>query len=184
MDNLDCDNLETNMLTPEQMRETSDSRTRLKAVHKGEMSRSISTTFRLRSPEPEGLRTLETLAKAASDWRLLKKQLNLEKGAEIHRNFTDRNPLLASTLRNDLNQGTPRLRVEGEKQTSCIKPTSNLEYDVFHNPNKDIAQEIGKTIIQILQGQNFKDHREYNYYREGEGHQEKSCFYKTKIYVS
>ena len=39
--NLDRDNLERNLLTLEQMRETSDSRTRLKAVHKGETSRSL-----------------------------------------------------------------------------------------------------------------------------------------------
>ena len=118
------------------MRETPDSSTRLKAVHKGETSRSVSPKFRLRSPEPEGMRTLETLAKAASDWTLLKNQLNHEKGAEILRIFTDRNPPLASTLQNDLNKSTLRFRVEGEKQTSRPKPTSNLEYDVIHKPNK------------------------------------------------
>ena len=112
LDNLDCDNLEKNMLTPEQMRKTSDSRTRFKEVHKEETSRSVSPKFRPRSTEPEGLRTLESLAKAASDWRLLKKQLNHEKGAEILRNFSDRNPLLATTLPNYLNQGTLTVRVE------------------------------------------------------------------------
>ena len=127
------------MLTPEQMRETSDLRTRLKAVHKGEASRSVSPKFRRRTPEPEGLRTLETLAKAASDWRLLMKRLNHEKGADILRNVTDRNPLLASTLRNDLNQSTLRFRVEGEKQTGRSYSTSNLEYEVIHNPNKVVV---------------------------------------------
>ena len=125
------------MLTPEQMKETSDSRTRLKAVHKGEASRSVSPKFRRRTPEPEGLRTLETLAKAASDYRLLKKRLNHEKGADILRNIRDRN--LASTLRNYLNQGTLRFRVEEGKQTSRSKSTINLEYDVIHNPNKVVV---------------------------------------------
>ena len=90
LDNLDRDNLERNMLATEQMRETSDSRTILKVVHKGDAGRSVSPKFRWRTPEPEGMSTLETLAKAASDWRLLKKQLNNEKGAEILKNFTDR----------------------------------------------------------------------------------------------
>ena len=80
------------------------------------------------------MRTLETLAKAASDWRLINKQFNHGKGSEIVSNFKDKNPLLASTMRNDLNQGT--IRVEGENQTSLPKPSSNLEYDFIHDPNK------------------------------------------------
>ena len=103
-------------------------------VYRGESNRKGSPEFRRRSPEPEGLRTLGTLAKAASDGRLINKQFNHGKGAEIFSNFKDKNPLLASTMRNDLNQGT--IRVEGENQTSLTKPSSNLEYDFIHDPNK------------------------------------------------
>ena len=84
------------------------------------------------------MRTLEILAKAAtSDWRLMEKQFNHGKGAEIVSNFKDKNPLLASTMRNDLNKGT--IRVEGENQTSLPKPSSNLEYDFIHDPNKVVV---------------------------------------------
>ena len=103
-------------------------------VYRGESNRKGSPEFRRRSPEPEGLRTLGTLAKAASGWRLINKQFNLGKGEQIYGNFKDKNPLLASTMRNDLNQGT--IRVEGENQTSLTKPSSNLEYDFIHDPNK------------------------------------------------
>ena len=106
-------------------------------VHRGESNRKMSPEFRQRSPEPEGLRTLETLVKAASGWRLIKNQSNHGKRAEVLRNFTDKNPLLAFTLRNDLSQGT--IRVEGENQTSLPKPSTNLEYDVILNPNKIVV---------------------------------------------
>ena len=88
-------------MTPEHVRGSSDSRKRLKVVHRGESNRKVSPEVRRRLPEPEGLRTLETLAKKASGWRLINKQLNHGKGAEIFSNFKDKNPLLASTMRND-----------------------------------------------------------------------------------
>ena len=98
--------MEKHRLTPENVRESSDSRKRLKVVYRGESNRKRSPELRRRLPEPEGMKTLETLAKAASDWRLINKQFNHGKGAEIFINFKDKNPLLASTMRNDLNQGT------------------------------------------------------------------------------
>ena len=106
-------------------------------VYRGESNRKGSPEFRRRSPEPEGLRTLETLATAAIGWRLIKKQLNHGKRAEFLSNFSDKNPLLASTMRNDLDQGT--IRVEGENQTSLPKPSINLKYDFIHDPNKVVV---------------------------------------------
>ena len=126
--------MEKHQLTPENVTESSDSRKRLKVVYRGESNRKGSPEFRRRSPEPEGLRTLETLATAAIGSRLIKKQLNHGKRVEVLSNFTDKNPLLAFTMRYDLNQGT--IRVEGDNQTSLPKLSSNLEYDVIHNPNK------------------------------------------------
>ena len=109
------------MLNFEQLREPSESRLRLRVVQRGETSRSVSRNFGRRSREPESLKTLETLAKAASDWCLIKKQINHAKGAEILINFTERLPLLALTLRKNIIRATLRFRVEGEKHTSRPK---------------------------------------------------------------
>ena len=100
-------------MTPEQMRKLSYSLTRIKVIHRGETSRDVSPKFKRRSSEAQGLRTLETMATAAGDWIQIKKQLNHGRGTKFIRNFTDRNPFFAFTLRNDLNQGTLRFGVEG-----------------------------------------------------------------------
>ena len=65
MDNLDRETSERDMLTPEQMRESSDSRTRLKAVRRVETSSSMSPKVGRRSglTTLEGLKILETLAR-------------------------------------------------------------------------------------------------------------------------
>ena len=127
----------------------------------------MSPNFGRRSREPENLKTLETLAKAASDWCLIKKQLNHAKGAEIFRKFTEGVPLLAFTLRNNLSRGTLRFRVEEEKHTGRPKSHSYLEYEVIHNSYKIIIyrktlfrkSEVRKTIFLSIQGQKCKGYK-------------------------
>ena len=54
------------------------------------------------------------------------------------RKLTERNPLLAASLRSYLNQGTLRFRVEPEVPEHRTK-TSNLEFDLIHYPEKVVV---------------------------------------------
>ena len=120
------------------MRESADSRTRLKVAKKGMASRDVSPKMKRNVEEPESIRALENLAKAASDWKLHRKHLSLKEGSEALRKLTERNPLLAASLRSDLNQGTLRFRVEQEVPEHMTK-TSNLEFDLIHYPEKVVV---------------------------------------------
>ena len=82
------------------MRESADSRTRLNVVKKGIVSRDVSPNLKKPEEEPDSIRTLENLAKAASDWKSHKRH---KEGSEALRKLAERNPLLAANLRSDLN---------------------------------------------------------------------------------
>ena len=123
--NLDQQKLERFLLKPEEMRESADSRTRMKVVKKEMVSRDVSPKLKKTEEEPDSIRTLENLAKAAADWKSYKRHLTHKVGSEALRKLTERIPLLAASLRSDLNQGTLRFRVEQEMPVQRIK-TSNL----------------------------------------------------------
>ena len=112
------------------MRESIDSRTRLKVVKKGMVSRDVSPKLNRSAEEPDSIRALENLAKAASDWKFHKRHLTHKEVSEALRNLTDRNPLLAASLRSDLNQGPLRFRVEQE--TPVQRPTVTFNSILFN----------------------------------------------------
>ena len=122
------------------MRESADSRTRLKVVKEkeGMASRDVSPKMKRTGEKPESIRALENLAKAVSDWKLHRNHLSHKEGSEALRKLTERNPLLAASLRNDLNQGTLRFRVEPEVLEHRTK-TSNLDFDLIHYPEKVVV---------------------------------------------
>ena len=136
--NLDQQRLERPLLKPEEMRESADSRTRMKVVKKGMASRDVSPKLKRNEEEPESIRALENLARAASDWKLHRRHLTHKEGSEALRKLTERNPLLAASLGRDLNQGTLRFRVDQEVPEHRTK-TSNLKFDLIHYPEKIVA---------------------------------------------
>ena len=165
--NLDQQKLEISLLRPEEMRESADSRTRMKAVKKGMVSRDVSPKLKKPEEEPDSIRTLENLAKAVSDWKSNKSHLTHKEGSEALRKLTERNPLLAASRRSDLNQGTLRFRVEQETPAQRTK-TSNIEFDLIHYPEKVVVyrkildrQSGGQTVYSniysnCLMGKSFK----------------------------
>ena len=108
------------MLKPVEMQESADSRTRLKVVKMGMVSRDVSPKLKKSAEEPDSIRALENLAKAANDWKLDKRHHTHKEGSEALNKLTERNPLLAASLRSNLNQGTLRFRVE--KETPIQRP--------------------------------------------------------------
>ena len=136
--NLDQQKLDRSLLKPEEMRELADSRTRLKVVKKGMMSRDVSPKLKKQEERARYIRTLENLAKAASDWKLHKRHLTHKEGSEPLRKLTETNPVLAASLGSDLNQGT--LRFRGEQKTPAQRTKkSNLEFDLIHYPEKVVV---------------------------------------------
>ena len=155
--NLDQQRLERSLLKPEEMRESADSRTRLKVVKKGMASRDVSPKMKRNGEGLESIRALENLANAASDWKLHRKHLSHKEGSEALRKLTERNPLLAVSLRSDLNHGTLRFRVEPEVPEHRTK-TSNLEFDLIHYPEKEVVyrkildRKSGRPLFERLNG--------------------------------
>ncbi|XP_063713695.1 uncharacterized protein LOC134841593 [Symsagittifera roscoffensis] len=143
--------LERSLLKPEEMRESADSRTRTKVVKKGMASRDVSPNLKKNEEEPESIRPLENLAKAASDWKLHRRHLTHKEGSEALRKLTERNPLLAASLRCDLNQGTLRFRVEQEipeqrtKRNTSRKHTEETITPVQLKWNKQTRSHIAET---------------------------------------
>ena len=133
--NLDQRRLERSLLKPEEMREAADSRTRMKVVKKEMVSRDVSPKLKKTEEEPDSIRALENLVKAASDWKSHKRHLTHKEGSEALRKLTERIPLLAASLRSDLNRGALRFEVEQEMPVQRTK-TSNLEFDHIHYPEK------------------------------------------------
>ena len=136
--NVDQLKLERSLLKAEEMRESVDSRIRLKVVKKGMVSRDVSPILKNSEEKPDSIRPLENLAKSASDWKSQKRHLTHKEGSEALSKLTERKPLLATSLRSDLNQGTLRFRVQRETPAQRTK-TSNLELDLIHYPQKIIV---------------------------------------------
>ena len=116
------------------MREQSDdSRWRLKA--NPVVQKDAPMKFGPKQPltEDRSMATIETLAKAANDWRQLKWHMSHAEGSEILRKLTERDPLLASSLRNDLNQGTLRFQTYNESRPKSL---TNLEFELLDYPHK------------------------------------------------
>ena len=138
--NLDNQQLERDLLTPEQRREQCDSRPRIKVVRKGQSSPTVSPYFG--GPTDSVLdtphyRALENLAHSANQWLTLKKSLSHQEGVKALKTLTERNQVLAATLRSNLSAGT--LRFRNQMQTDQIRPSlpkRNLDYLVLNEPNK------------------------------------------------
>ena len=136
----DQQRLESSLLKPEEMRESADSRTRMKVVKKGMASRDVSPKLKRNEEEPKSIRALENLAKAASDWKLHRRHLSHKEGSEALRKLTERNPLLAASLRSDLNQGTLRFGVEQEVPEQRTKTSLGKKTPTASTPRKPLHQ--------------------------------------------
>ena len=77
--------LERSMLKPEEMRESAESRTRLKVVKKGMVSRDVSQKLKKSAEETDSIRALENLAEALTDWKLHKRHLTHNEGSDALR---------------------------------------------------------------------------------------------------
>ena len=138
--NLDNQQLERDLLTPEQRREHCDSRPRIKVVRKGQTSPTVSPYFGGLTDSVSNTphyRALENLAHSANQWLTLKKSLSHQEGVKVLKTLTDRNQVLAATLRSNLSAGTFRFR--NKMQTDQIHrslPKRNLDYLVLNEPNK------------------------------------------------
>ena len=159
--NLDQQRLERSLLKPEEMRESANSRTRLKVVKKGMASRDMLPKLKSNEEEPESIRALENLAKVASDCKLHRKHLSHKEGSEALKKLTERNPLLAASLRSDLNQGILRFRGEQEVPEHRTR-TSNLEFDLIHYPEKVVVyrkildRKSGRPLFKRFMGKLLK----------------------------
>ena len=138
--NLDNQQLERDLLTTERRREQCDSRPRNKLVKKGQCSSSGSPYFGGKTEsiaETPHYRTLENLAKSASQWLTLKKSLSHQEGVKALRTLTERNQVLAATLISKLSAGTLRFRNQmPAEQTLPSQPKRSLDYLVLNEPRK------------------------------------------------
>ena len=137
---LDNQRLERDLLTPEQRREQCDSRPRIKVVKKGQSSPTVSPHFGGTTDsvaDTPHYRALESLAQSANQWLSLKKSLTHQEGVKALKTLTERNQILAATLRSNLSAGT--LRFRNQMPTEQIRPSlpkRNLDYLVLNEPNK------------------------------------------------
>ena len=82
-------------------------------------------------------RALENLAKLANQWLTLKKALSHKEGVKALRTLTERNQVLAATLRSNLSAGTLRFRNQmPAEQIRLSQPKRNLDYLVLNEPSK------------------------------------------------
>ena len=138
--NLDIQQLERDLLTPEQRREQCDSRPRIKVVRKGQSSPTVSPYFGGSTDsvsDTPHYRALENLAHSANQWLTLKKSLSHQEGVKALNALTERNQVLAATLRSNLSAGT--LRFRNQMQMDQIHPSlpkCNLDYLVLNEPSK------------------------------------------------
>ena len=125
------------------------------------VSRNVSPTLKKAEEEQNSIRTLENLVKAASDWKSHKRHLSHKEGSEALRTLTERNPLLAASLRSYLSQGTLRFRMEQEMPVQRTK-TSNLEFDLIHHPEKVVVyrkilvRKSGRPLFKQFNGKIIK----------------------------
>ena len=138
--NLDNQQLERDLLTPEQRREQCDSRPRLKLVRKGQSSPTVSTYFGGPTDsvsDTPHYRALESLAHSANQGLTLKKSLSRQEGVKTLKTLTELNQVLAATLRSNLSAGTLRFRNQMQTDQICPSlPKRNLDYLVLNEPNK------------------------------------------------
>ena len=138
--NLDNQQLERDLLTPEQRREQCDSRPRIKVVRKGQSSPMVSPYFGGSTDsvsDTPHYRALENLAHSANQWLTLKKSLSHQEGVKALKTLTEINQVLAATLRSNLSAGT--LRFRNQMQMDQIHPSlpkRNLDYLVLNEPSK------------------------------------------------
>ena len=121
---LDNQRLERDLLTPEQRREQCDSRPRIKVVKKGQSSPTVSPHFGGTTDsvaDTPHYRALESLAQSANQWLSLKKSLTHQEGVKALKTLTERNQVLAATLRSNLSAGT--LRFRNQMPTEQIRPS-------------------------------------------------------------
>ena len=123
--------MERDLLTTEPRREQCDSRPRIKLVKKGHSSPSVSPYFGGTTEsvaETPHYRALESLAKSAYQWLTLKKTLSHQEGVKALRTLTERNQVLAATLRANLSAGTLRFRNQiPAEQIRPSQPKRNLD---------------------------------------------------------
>ena len=134
---LDEQNLERGLLTAEDRRDLCDSRTCVKVVKKGHQSRDVSHKFKMETTKIANTpyyKSPEQLAKSSNEWMTWKKKLSHEEGCRALGTLTERNQLLAVSLRISLTTGTLRFR-----QDATDSPTTNvkckLESLLLSNPN-------------------------------------------------
>ena len=134
---LDKQILERDPLTADERRELCDSRPRVKVVKKGQQSRDVSLKIRMETTQIANTpyyKSLEQLAKSANEWMIWKKKLSHEEGCRALRTLTERDQLLAASLRNNLTTGTLRFRQDAIKSpTTSTK--CKLESLLLSSPN-------------------------------------------------
>ena len=154
--NLDNQQLERDLLTPEQRREQRDSRPRIKLVKKGQSSPTVSPYFGGPTEsvaDTPHYRALESLAQSANQWLTLKKSLTHQEGVKALKTLTERNQVLAATVRSNLSAGTLRFRNQmTSEQIHPSLPKRNLDYLVLNEPNK---VEIFRKFLNRKSGRDF-----------------------------
>ena len=104
-------------------------------------------------------RALESLAQYADQWLTLKKSLSHQEGVKALKTLTERNQVLAATLRSNLSAGT--LRFRNQMTTDQILPSipkHNLDYLVLNEPNeveifrKFLNSKSGRELFKPFKG--------------------------------
>ena len=159
---LDNQQLARDLLTPEQRREQCDSRPSIKVVRKGQSSPTVSPHFGGTTDsvaDTPHYRALESLAHSANQWLTLKRSLSHQEGVKTLKTLTERNQVLAATLRSNLSAGT--LRFRNQMQMDQIRPSvtkRNLDYLVLNEPNKVeifrkfLNRKSGKELFKPFKG--------------------------------
>ena len=129
--NLDNQQLEGDLLTTEQRREQCDCRPRIKLVKKGQSSPAVSPYFGGPTEsvaDTPHYRALESLDHSANQWLTLKKSLSHQEGVKALRTLTERNQVLAATLRSNLSAGMRFRNQMPAEQIRPSKPKRNLDF--------------------------------------------------------
>ena len=154
--NLDNQQLERDLLTPEQRREQCDSRPRIMLVMKGQSRPTVSPYFwgpTESVADTPHYRALESLAHSANQWLTLKKSLTHQEGEKALKTLTERNQVLGATLRSNSSAGT--LRFRNQMPTEQIRPSlpkRNLDHLVLNEPSK---VEIFRKFLNRKSGREF-----------------------------
>ena len=96
---------------------------------------------------------LEILAHSANQWLTLKKSLSHQEGVKALKTLTERNQVLAATLRSNLSAGTLRFRNQMPIEQICpSQPKRNLDYLVLNEP---IKVKIFRKFLNRKSGREF-----------------------------